>query len=79
MMMNSEAEISYRGYDRVLINVGSVGQPRDEDPRAAYVLYDTEERSLRLVRVDYDIEAVQERIRHKGLPHMLADRLAIGL
>ncbi len=65
--------------ERLLVNVGSVGQPRDEDPRAAYVLFDSEEMSLQLVRVSYDIEAVQERIRQKGLPHVLAERLKYGL
>lgn len=65
--------------EKLLVNVGSVGQPRDEDPRAAYVLYDSEERTLQLVRVSYDIRVVQERIRQKGLPHVLAERLAYGL
>ena len=65
--------------ERLLVNVGSVGQPRDEDPRAAFVIYDSEERSLQLVRVSYDIRIVQERIRQKGLPHVLAERLAYGL
>lgn len=65
--------------EKLLVNVGSVGQPRDEDPRAAYVLYDSEELSLQLVRVAYDIRIVQERIRQKGLPHVLAERLAYGL
>jgi predicted phosphodiesterase len=65
--------------ERTLVNVGSVGQPRDEDPRAAYVIYDTQEKSVRLLRVDYDIRVVQERIRQKGLPNVLADRLSYGL
>ena len=67
------------GQEKLLVNVGSVGQPRDEDPRAAYVIYDTEDRSLQLIRVAYDIRVVQERIRQKGLPHVLAERLAYGL
>jgi predicted phosphodiesterase len=63
---------------RVLIGVGAVGQPRDEDPRAAAVVYNTQDRSVRLLRVPYDVEAAQSRIIKAGLPRKLADRLAIG-
>lgn len=62
----------------VLINVGSVGQPRDGDARAAYGLLDTTRSSLRLRRVDYDIKGAQAAIRAAGLPRWLADRLALG-
>ena len=61
-----------------LVNPGSVGQPRDGDPRAAYALWDAEERLLRLRRVKYDVAAAQLRILNAGLPKSLADRLAIG-
>jgi predicted phosphodiesterase len=64
-----------RGY---LVNPGSVGQPRDGDPRAAYVLYDSEAESLSWQRVSYDVEAAQKKIRANGLPPILADRLAVG-
>ena len=60
------------------MNVGSVGQPRDGDPRATYVIYDPKERKIRYRRLEYDIEAAQERIRRAGLPERLATRLAIG-
>ncbi|MFO7675755.1 MAG: metallophosphoesterase family protein [bacterium] len=63
---------------RYLVNVGSVGQPRDGDPRACCALYDTARREFSLFRVAYDIPAVQARIRQAGLPAFLADRLAIG-
>jgi diadenosine tetraphosphatase ApaH/serine/threonine PP2A family protein phosphatase len=76
---HSEAEISYRGFDRVLMNVGSVGQPRDEDPRAAYGLVDTEQEIAAIRRVHYDIAAVQKKIRDAGLPEVLANRLALGV
>ncbi|MCA8951391.1 MAG: metallophosphoesterase family protein [Planctomycetes bacterium] len=79
VVMNSEAEISYRGYDRVLINVGSVGQPRDEDPRAAYGFVDTDEQIASIRRVEYDIAAVQRRILAAGLPEVLANRLSLGV
>jgi predicted phosphodiesterase len=61
-----------------LINPGSVGQPRDGDPRAAYVLYDSNARMVTYCRVAYDVETAQERIREAGLPPILADRLSVG-
>jgi diadenosine tetraphosphatase ApaH/serine/threonine PP2A family protein phosphatase len=61
-----------------LINPGSVGQPRDTDPRAAYVLYTPEDHFLTYHRVDYNIDAAQARIRRAGLPDLLAERLAVG-
>jgi predicted phosphodiesterase len=63
---------------RYLINPGSVGQPRDRDPRAAYALYDTALHRLTLYRVAYDVEKAQRRIRAAGLPGVLADRLQVG-
>lgn len=63
---------------RYLINPGSVGQPRDGDPRAAYVLYDTTQPRLTYCRVIYDVAGAQRRIREEGLPDVLANRLAIG-
>jgi diadenosine tetraphosphatase ApaH/serine/threonine PP2A family protein phosphatase len=61
-----------------LINPGSVGQPRDGDPRAAYALFDSEKRELILGRVAYDYEAVSRKIEQGGLPPALGTRLAIG-
>jgi predicted phosphodiesterase len=63
---------------RVAIGVGAVGQPRDNDSRACVVLYDTEASTVRVLRVPYDIESAQKRIRRAGLPEDLADRLAFG-
>jgi len=63
---------------RYLINPGSIGQPRDRDPRAAFMTYDSERRVLRWHRVTYPIARAQERIREAGLPNSLADRLAYG-
>jgi diadenosine tetraphosphatase ApaH/serine/threonine PP2A family protein phosphatase len=76
---HGEAEVSYRGFDRVLMNVGSVGQPRDEDPRAAYGLVDTDLEIACIKRVHYDIAAVQAKIRRAGLPEVLANRLSLGV
>jgi len=61
-----------------LINPGSVGQPRDGDPRAAWLELDTEELTARFHRVDYDIERAAEAIASAGLPRRLADRLLVG-
>jgi len=63
---------------RGLLNPGSVGQPRDRDPRAAYAIFDTEALTWEPQRVEYDIEAVQERIREANLPERHALRLAEG-
>ena len=64
---------------RYLINPGSVGQPRDRDPRAAYLIYDTNERRIIWRRQEYALEKAQRRILDAGLPEVLAYRLAAGL
>ncbi len=63
---------------KYLINVGSVGQPRDGDPRSSYCIYDTNNNEVQLRRIDYDIPAAQKSIIDAGLPPKLAGRLAIG-
>jgi len=63
---------------KYFINVGSVGQPRDGNPKAAYVVYDMDEGSVELRRLDYDIAAAQAKIMAAGLPPRLAERLALG-
>jgi predicted phosphodiesterase len=63
---------------KYFINVGSVGQPRDADWRAAYCVYDVENNSVEQRRVKYDVAAAQKKIITAGLPHLLAERLAIG-
>ena len=64
---------------RYVINVGSVGQPRDRDPRAAYALWDRDERTVTIQRVAYDVRAAARKIVAAGLPRRLADRLAHGV
>lgn len=66
------------GKSRMVINPGSVGQPRDGDPQAAYAIYDSESGVIRLYRVPYDIEATYQRIMQTGLPLHLAIRLKEG-
>jgi predicted phosphodiesterase len=62
-----------------VVNPGSVGQPRDRDPRAAYALYDTETRVVELRRADYDLDLVYQRVLRAGLPEVLALRLYRGM
>jgi len=61
-----------------MINPGSIGQPRDGDPRAAYAVYDTDAEIVTYHRVTYDIAGAQKKIRDAGLPPILAERLAAG-
>ncbi len=63
---------------RMILNPGSVGQPRDRDARAAYAIYDTEARTWQAHRVEYNVAEVQQRIRETGLPEKHAIRLAEG-
>jgi predicted phosphodiesterase len=63
---------------KYFVNVGSVGQPRDGNPKAAYVIYDMDEGSIELRRLDYDIPTTQAKIRAAGLPERLAQRLSDG-
>ena len=63
---------------KYFINVGSVGQPRDGNWRAAYCVYDVENNVVQLVRVKYDLAAAQKKAIEAGLPRMLAERLAMG-
>ena len=65
-----------QGY-RAIINSGGVGQPRDGDPRAAFMIFDTE-RGFEFYRIPYRFEITQEKIMKAGLPHYLAVRLAYG-
>jgi predicted phosphodiesterase len=63
---------------KYFVNVGAVGQPRDGNPKAGYVVYDLDEGTIELRRLDYDIPKAQKKIMEVGLPQRLADRLALG-
>jgi diadenosine tetraphosphatase ApaH/serine/threonine PP2A family protein phosphatase len=63
---------------RWLVNPGSVGQPRDGDPRAAWLMLDTEAWTVRFHRVEYPVETAARAILEAGLPRQLADRLFAG-
>lgn len=63
---------------KMVLNPGSVGQPRDHDPRASYAIYDTEAGQVSLTRVEYDINATQKLMTEAGLPRWLIERLSQG-
>ncbi|MBQ9726410.1 MAG: metallophosphoesterase family protein [Kiritimatiellae bacterium] len=63
---------------KYFVNTGSVGQPRDSDPRASYLVYEPGNRLVRFRRLEYDVGAAQARVRAAGLPEHLAKRLAAG-
>ena len=66
------------GKERMIINPGGVGQPRDGDSRASYAIYDTETRTIHNHRVEYDIPATQRKMAERGLPTPLILRLSVG-
>lgn len=75
----TKPEVEIRDGRRYLINVGSVGQPRDHNPKPCFVICDFEEKRLEIRRCDYDLSGAQEAILDAGLPRELAERLAHGM
>jgi diadenosine tetraphosphatase ApaH/serine/threonine PP2A family protein phosphatase len=75
---DGQGEIALENGGRYLVNPGSVGQPRDGDPRAAYAIVDTKRRQVEMYRVAYPIEITQEKMLQAGLPEILARRLSSG-
>jgi diadenosine tetraphosphatase ApaH/serine/threonine PP2A family protein phosphatase len=73
-----QQEIDMNGFEKVLINVGSVGQPRDENPKAAMAIYDDEEDKVQIHRLEYDVDKAAQKIIDAGLPDILAERLYHG-
>lgn len=76
--MLRDEELKLSDENRYIINIGSVGQPRDGDPRACYVIYDTISQRLQYRRLHYDIETAQGKMRAVDLPDFLIERLAAG-
>jgi predicted phosphodiesterase len=72
------ADSSLKMVPRAIYNPGSVGQPRDRDPRAAYAVFDSDRQTWTLRRVSYDIQSVQERMRSARLPERHIQRLIAG-
>jgi predicted phosphodiesterase len=75
---NYDREIDVRPGVKLLVNVGSVGQPRDDNPRASYAIYDAEKKRVEIRRLEYDVEAAARKIREAGLPAALGERLKVG-
>ena len=64
--------------NKYIVNIGSVGQPRDGNPQASYAVYDAENKTVEIKRVSYDISTAQKKILDAGIPKYLADRLTYG-
>jgi predicted phosphodiesterase len=79
MMRTGESSVRLAPGARYLVNPGSVGQPRDRDPRASYVTFDTGSREIAWHRVEYDCEEAKARIVKAGLPPVLGERLTLGV
>ena len=73
-----ELAVTYKTGHKYLFNVGSIGQPRNGDPRASFAVLDTDAKKVTRYRIPYDIAAVQQKILDAGLPERLARRLEIG-
>lgn len=73
-----ESQLRINPEDRYLVNPGAVGQPRDYDPRAAFVIYDSEELLIRYFRTTYSIETTQAKMMAAELPQYLIERLSLG-
>jgi diadenosine tetraphosphatase ApaH/serine/threonine PP2A family protein phosphatase len=78
IILHANHTIKLNGQHYYLINVGSVGQPRDFDSRSCYAIFDTETQEVGLIRVPYDYTITQEKILENNLPEFLADRLEKG-
>lgn len=76
--LSLEHDIRLEKDSSYLINPGSIGQPRDRDPRASFAVFDTKKRLVSLHRVAYDIQSTVEKISSAGLPERLAERLKLG-
>jgi diadenosine tetraphosphatase ApaH/serine/threonine PP2A family protein phosphatase len=79
MMSRDQFTMQLTEGTRYLVNPGSIGQPRDHNPKASYAIFDPHNRTLELHRVGYDVERAQARIEAEGLPGVLAARLALGV
>src|SRR5436190_5045425 len=75
---SAESRLVLQPSAKYLVNPGSVGQPRDGDPRAAYAIVDVGERVVDLFRLEYPVEAAQAKVVKAGLPEVLAQRLGVG-
>ncbi len=75
---NSDINIEIRENNKYIVNVGSVGQPRDGNPLGTYCIYDTDAKIVQIRRISYDIQTARRKIIEAGLPRVLGDRLLSG-
>jgi diadenosine tetraphosphatase ApaH/serine/threonine PP2A family protein phosphatase len=75
---SQETCINIKAGNKYIVNVGSVGQPRDGNPDAAYCIYDTDKKKIQMKRIAYDIENTRKKIIDANLPKFLGDRLLTG-
>ncbi|MEA1913123.1 MAG: metallophosphoesterase family protein [candidate division WOR-3 bacterium] len=75
----TKEEMNLQPEGKYIINPGSVGQPRDGDPRASFVIFDSKKNHLQRIRLEYDILEAQRKIREANLPEILAERLSYGM
>ena len=73
-----EQYIDIKDANKYIVNVGSVGQPRDGNPQGAYCIFDSDKKGVRIERISYDIKTARKKIIKAGLPKFLGDRLVIG-
>lgn len=78
ILYGQPSHVTIEDNNSYIVNVGSVGQPRDGNPDAAYCIYDTAKKEVAIKRVPYDRELVRKKIIEGGLPHKLGDRLLVG-
>lgn len=76
--IHNETQATLEDEFRYLINIGSVGQPRDGNPDACYLIYDTDAKVMQLRRVPYDVKKAQKKMKKAGLSQYLAERLSVG-
>jgi predicted phosphodiesterase len=78
LSFSTEPYVPVSGSSKVIVNVGSVGQPRDENKDASYAVYDVEEGIVWIKRVEYDVQKAADKINKAGLPEILAERIKYG-
>ncbi len=78
LFRSHEKKVKIEDGSRYIINVGSIGQPRDNDSRACYCVYDSEKKEVEFHRVEYDVRSAHDSIIEAGLPVMLAERILVG-
>jgi len=77
--INISSPVNLNKEFKYIINIGSVGQPRDRNPKLSFGIYDTDKLEFSLIRLDYDVKSASEKIINEGLPEFLAQRLYFGI